>query len=217
MRLLIAAGLWCCVAITSSHQFMMSADGAAAEVDLDMTRVDVAALAALRGSALLQALRSHPAAATIHQKRQLTKAVYDVVLKGWKGESRYRNTIARHLVADVHAMFRVGFADIVASSKPGAVSIDAFNRLNSGLLQHHSHEDAMLFPMLQKQFPGTGAEFEILERDHAHLVAVEKSIAKSQGRHEGSFAALVEFTSALEDHLCREEILLVPMLMEARL
>jgi hypothetical protein len=52
-------------------------------------------------------------------------------------------------------------------------------------------------------------EIDILERDHQALVDLEDKII-----NENDYSALLEFVSALNDHLNREEMLTVPFLMD---
>jgi Holliday junction resolvase-like predicted endonuclease len=52
-------------------------------------------------------------------------------------------------------------------------------------------------------------EIDILERDHKALVDLENKII-----HENDYSALLEFVSALNDHLNREEMLTIPFLMD---
>ena len=110
-------------------------------------------------------------------------------------------------------MFRRAFESLVdaaANPKAAKSQVDAstFKRYNESLHGHHGNEDAAWFPRLKRLHPEFAAEIDILERDHAALVALEARIG------DGDYTALQEFVAALSDHLNREEMISVPFLMD---
>jgi hemerythrin-like domain-containing protein len=143
----------------------------------------------------------------VQERRETTQHVYDMRMRIFSKKPTYRSSMAHHLVEEVHPMFRNGFERVLNGSSEGKVKIAQFAEINLGLHHHHGAEDEQLFPQLRKQFPKIGSELDVLENDHANLVKLEKDIKS------GSYTALVEFVAALNDHLNREEMLLVPCLL----
>ncbi len=143
----------------------------------------------------------------ITERREITQKVYDIKMRLYSNKAGYRHSMAHHLVEEVHPMFRNAFDKVLRSSKEGDVKISQFEKVNRGLHNHHEGEDAHWFPQLKRENPKIGSELAILEQDHANLVAMENEIKR------GSYTALVEFIAALNDHLIREEMLIVPILL----
>jgi hypothetical protein len=146
--------------------------------------------------------------ANISERREVTQHVYDMKMYNFRQKANYRHSMAHHLVEEVHPMFRNAFESVYKKSKEGDVKVSEFRQVNRGLHNHHGGEDQSWFPMLREQHPKIGAELDILESDHAALVAMENEV------NRGSYAALTEFIAALNDHLNREEMLLVPYLLK---
>lgn len=170
-----------------------------------------ASLAALDGPALFAALRRAGEGTTAAARRDVTSRVRAHKLLAWRAAPSFQG-MARHLVDDVHPIFREGFGDVLAASRArGAVDAAAFRRVNGSLHHHHENEDAMWFPRLRARHPELAGEVDVLEADHAALVRLEPTIA---GGGAGALAALEEFVAALEDHLNREEMLTLPALMD---
>ena len=170
-----------------------------------------AAIAALEGPALFAALRAVIGDRAL--RRDVTARVHALQLRAWRALPAF-DGMARHLVEDVHPMFRDGFADVLAraqrtGSGRGGGDVAAFRRINSSLHGHHGHEDADWFPRLRHAHPKLAPEVDVLESDHAALVALEAHIVERR-----DLDALVEFVAALGDHLNREEMLTVPALMD---
>ena len=164
------------------------------------------ALARLSGAPLLVALR-----AALHSSeeegRELTRRVRALQLQQWQRQTGWSG-MARHLVEDVHPIFRRGFADILkASARKGAVDVRAFERANEQLRGHHHTEDEAWFPRLRSLHADLKAQVKLLESDHRALVALEAAV------RGGSMEALQSFVSSLETHLDMEEMLTVPLLM----
>lgn len=160
----------------------------------------------LESVSLFAALRN--AADDLNTRRELTQQVYTWKLTQWKSDSRYAQSMARHLVEDIHCGFRGAFVEVLNQSSKDQINLKQFLRVNSSLHHHHSIEDKWWFPRMMQQFPEIADEIRILEADHQHLVSLEHAIAS------GDYAALQEFIAALNDHLNREEMLTVPLLME---
>lgn len=162
-------------------------------------------LAKIDNSELFFELRS---IADVTERREITQQVYDMKMRVYSGKAAYRSSMAHHLVEEVHPMFRNAFDKVLRKSSEGDVKVSEFDRVNRGLHNHHGGEDDWWFPVLRRKHPNICAELDILESDHQALVAMEASIK------QGSYSALVEFVSALNDHLNREEMLLVPCLLK---
>lgn len=141
-------------------------------------------------------------------RRAVTQQVYELQKNTWKSLPNYNSTMARHLVQDVHPMFRKGFDRVVQKSSEEKVDIQGFIRVNDSLHGHHGIEDSYWFPNLRRAHPEIIEELDILESEHKRLVQLEKDICA------GQLAALQEFVGLLNDHLNREEMLTVPFLMD---
>ena len=146
------------------------------------------------------------------ERRTTTGTVHAAHLKVWEKSPKWKG-MAQHLVKDVHAMFRRGFESLVdpdANPKAarGLVDVPSFQRVNESLHGHHGNEDRAWFPRLRRLHREFDAEIDILEADHARLVALEAAILK------GDYKALQEFVAQLSDHLNREELISVPFLMD---
>lgn len=153
---------------------------------------------------LFERLKSIP---DLSERRQVTLEVYNERMKKFRKSPRYRSTMAQHLVDEVHPVFRRGFTKVLAASKDDKVNIDQFNHLNNNLHHHHELEDQMWFPQLRRQYREIRSGLDVLEADHVELVRMESEI------RSGSHSALVEFVAALNDHLNREELLIIPCLI----
>ena len=163
------------------------------------------ALAALDGAPLFAALR---AIADDGTRRDVTARVHAAKLRAWRASPRFAG-MAAHLVDDIHPVFRRGFADVLARSRrDSAVAVAAFAGVNEGLHGHHSLEDASLFPRLRRAHPELARDVDALEADHAELVRLQSRVVS------GDLPALQAFVASLEDHLNREEMLLLPALMD---
>jgi hypothetical protein len=165
--------------------------------------VEIRKLAKQEYSELFLNLRS---ITDVQERRAMTQSVYDMKMRIMRKKTAYRGD-AKHLVEDVHPMFRKGFDKVLKSSSEGNVKIAKFNEINRILHNHHGGEDDHWFPKLKREFPEMSTELNILESEHTELVKLEKDIKN------GSYVALVEFVAALNDHLNREELLTVPCLM----
>ncbi len=145
----------------------------------------------------------------VQERRETTQHVYDMRMRIFSKKPSFRSSMAHHLVEEVHPMFRNGFDRVLKGSSEGKVKIAQFSEINRSLHHHHGAEDEQFFPQLRRQFPKIGPELDVLENDHANLVKLEGDIKG------GSYTALVEFVAALNDHLNREEMLIVPCLLSS--
>jgi iron-sulfur cluster repair protein YtfE (RIC family) len=141
-------------------------------------------------------------------RRTLTAEVYALHRSSWETHQNWRTTLAQHLVKDVHPMFRDGFTKVLRGSEAaGAVDRAYFSSLNINLHSHHWIEDREVFPLMRSDHPEIAAEMDILEQDHKGLRTLEAAI------EAGDLAALREFVATLDDHLNREEMLLLPCIL----
>ena len=154
--------------------------------------------------------------------RAATNERYAAALQQWKRDASFGG-MARHLVEDVHGTFRQNFhllkreaakaraADTVLPEK-AAKLFQKFRTCVSQLEHHHQAEDQIFFPQFRRQNPSSAPEFDVLESDHKQLHPLETVVMDANASMTDRLDALVEFVDFLEDHLRREEMLLVPML-----
>ena len=154
--------------------------------------------------------------------RAATNERYAIALAQWKRDSSFSG-MARHLVEDVHGTFRQNFhalkreaskaraAEAVVAEK-AAKLFHRFKMCVSQLEHHHQAEDQLFFPQFRQQVPSSGPDFDILENDHKQLHPLETLVMDLKAPINDRLDAIVEFVDFLEDHLRREEMLLVPML-----
>merc|ERR1711916_70935 len=167
---------------------------------MDNIGADVETLAKLETVPLLAALRKIK---TADERRRVTREVHASKMAQWRQHDNWSFGMARHLVEDVHVAFRDGFARV-----RDAKDVKLFERWNSSLHHHHSLEDRSLFPARRKQHPELVPEVDILEKDHAQLVKIEKEVGRGHAEQIETFVAL------LLDHLDREELITVPVFLQ---
>ena len=155
---------------------------------------------------MLAALRTFE---DVKARRKITKQVHGIRMALWRKDFRFNQTMARHLVEDVHGGFRQAFDQIVQYSTPKLVRVKDFKSVNNNLHHHHGNEDRAWFPSLRKRHVHLKKEIDILEKDHKYLVSLETRIVENS-----EYDALVEFVDALSDHLDREEMITIPYLMD---
>ena len=160
-------------------------------------------------------------------RREQDASRYRAARQAWEQDPKYTGrSLARHLVEDVHEHFRKSFRQVLAmvddrraEGKSVLVSAEIVNALRwrlRGLLNHHNGEDQHFFPTIRQRFPEAVPEVDILERDHQRLHPLEDVVLGSDGTHpsdEIRLAALYEFNAFLNDHLNREEMLVVPLML----
>ena len=160
-------------------------------------------------------------------KRAATKIEYTAALARWRKHPRYNTTIARHFVEDVHMWFRTSFAQLASdirsevgddlkSLKPAwfeKTVLTYFRRSLSNLEGHHNAEDQSIFPRVHRKYPETAEVCEELERDHQLLHPLEDIAFNPKYDIEMRANAVIEFSNFLDDHLRREEMMLVPLFL----
>ncbi|MBG0818542.1 nitroreductase/quinone reductase family protein [Planomonospora sp. ID82291] len=121
----------------------------------------------------------------------------------------------------IHDAFRRELALIrreVAASGPGLGAQLRVNCLTlcRGLHQHHTHEDAGMFPALAAQHPGLAPVLERLDREHqkiADLLEELQRVLSGEGADPKTVLSEVErLADELEAHLDYEEEQLIPIL-----
>jgi hypothetical protein len=153
---------------------------------------------------------SNPWKVSTPEERAFVKQTYDNELAKWRRHSKYSLTLTRHFIEDAHLSFRRAFQSVVNRFKETKqVDRATFRRILQSLAHHHQAEDEHYFPLQVQKYPETKEAFEYLELDHQHLHPLEEKVLK-----HGDGAALVEFVDFLCDHLNREEMLLVPFMLE---
>ena len=166
--------------------------------------------------------------AEVLEQRERDAARYNESRQEWERQWRLSGrSLARHLVEDVHDHHRRGFAQVIAMveerktrGEETVVSADVVRSLRwrvQGLQGHHSLEDASFFPLVKQRFPDRALEVDVLEGDHQRLHPLEDVVLDSDGTHpsdEIRLAALQEFIAFLNDHLNREEMLTVPLMLQ---
>ena len=150
--------------------------------------------------------------ATNRDERQAMLAVYQDAKAGWRKHAAYRRTMAHHFVEEVHVMFRQGFLGVVRDYEATKrVDVGRFRQWLRNLEGHHRGEDEMFFPAMWQQTPEVRPYFTHLSLDHQHLHPLERKVLES-----GDAEALKEFVNFLEDHLNREEMVVVPLLLSGK-
>ena len=140
--------------------------------------------------------------------RQQSQALYEAALLQWKRHPSYRSSwMTHHLVEEVHMHFRVMFRRVLArSAVKGSLDIAAFQDAWRSLHGHHTTEDEWLFPKMVRDMPDLKAQFDFLEEDHKYLHPLRERIVRDK---DG--AALEKLVAFLDDHLNREEMIVVPI------
>ena len=156
-------------------------------------------------TAAAAAAKWHPATPA---ERAATEVQYAGCVAAWGRDPQYRKGIAHHLVAEVHPMFRRAFAACVDGYRAsGKVDVRRFQQCCRSLQGHHEGEDQIYFPRTARSRPDLAADLDYLSLDHQHLHPLERRAMAGDGE------ALVEFVSFLDDHLNREEMIIVPILL----
>jgi iron-sulfur cluster repair protein YtfE (RIC family) len=177
--------------------------------------------------------------AEILKQREETLVVYQKTRAGWEADrAMYTpHSLVRHFLEDVHGHFRRSFqqvGEMVRSNRKevadgtatvGLVTPDvqkAFAWRVRNLLNHHTGEDRHFFPIVVQFEPSLKNDMKRLEDDHQKLHPLEDIVLDRVRLPAGAapitdvdrVAALEEFLSFLEDHLNREEMLLVPFMVK---
>jgi len=132
-------------------------------------------------------------------------------------------------MADIHRMFRAGFAEgpalvrAVANHDAAQADIvgDHLAMLSHGLHSHHEGEDSLLWDRLESRAPGCAVHVARMKEQHAemlvHLAALDESLPAWRARGHTSaagpvLAALDGVNAALALHLPDEEKNIVPVM-----
>lgn len=145
------------------------------------------------------------------EKRTITNQVYELKVAKWKNSKRFRKSIAGFLFHGIHQPLRESFDEIIMLSPAPTVNVALFTRANNSLHHHHGFVDASVFPKLRQMNQTVSIELDILAKDLAGLVALQQRIIAGHDHR-----TLVEYVAALNDHLNRKEMLIVPLLIDGR-
>lgn len=170
-----------------------------------------ATTAALTVPEAIVALHNSKHHITTADERQMVQSVHGEQVSSWRAHRRYSSTLTRHFLEDVHAYFRAAFQQVLSQAEKNnkTVNVPLFRRAVDNLTGHHRMEDMHVFPMFASHYPEMSSHFSFLEEDHTYLHPLEERVFKN-----GDFDALKEFVEFLIDHLNREEMVLVPMMLE---
>jgi hemerythrin superfamily protein len=137
--------------------------------------------------------------------------------EAWAGHANFNGPASTLLM--IHGQFRLAAERLVflLENEPDvdlARAARAFMPLAQTLHHHHHAEEMMLFPVVKRR---TGAFPENLVTDHEALTkaidAVEAGLSRGS-RHEHAKEVVAAFRRILDDHLDREELLVIPVLLE---
>lgn len=125
---------------------------------------------------------------------------WEVASAEWKQQPEW-DGMARHLVEDIHRGFRNKFEQARKDAK-------LFSRMCGHLHGHHSLEDSMFFPAVVRAHPSAKEKISLLEQDHVEISLLEQRI------ENGEEELIGEFVDLLIDHLNREEMIVIPLLLQ---
>ena len=111
------------------------------------------------------------------------------------------------MLLGIHDQFR-RVAEHLLTLEAGARTARTFGPLASVLHHHHHAEERMLFPLVEHK---TGTAPARLVSDHEELTAAIAAVETSYTKD-----AVARFERVLRDHLAREELLVVPVLLSLR-
>ena len=146
------------------------------------------------------------------ERREMTRQVHQAKLNDWRKHTRFNNSLAGFLVDGIHQPFREDFHDVIERSPAPTINVCLFTQVNNSLHHHYCFEESSIFPNLRRSDVKVAKELDILEKDYAGLVALERKIVTGDDR-----SALIEFVASLNDLLNRNEMLIIPLLMEDKL
>ena len=146
------------------------------------------------------------------ERREVTRNIHRLKMNVWRKHKKFNNSLAGFLVDGIHQPFRKDFHDVIKRSPAPTINVGLFTHVNSSLHHHHYFESSSIFPDLRRSDKRVAKELDILERDYAGLVALERKVVTGDDR-----SALLEFIAFLDDHLNRNEMLIIPLLMMDKL
>jgi hypothetical protein len=139
------------------------------------------------------------------------KAQYEQYLKTWQRDARWENVAS--MLFTTHNHFRSMASYILHSSKP---ALDDFEQLSIGTHYHHTLEDTHFFPQLQRKFNIDKNAMQKLEDDHAEVDVAEERVMTLSKQNEDTTQAMHEYIDLILTHMAREEMLLMPYLLQLR-
>ena len=145
----------------------------------------------------LEALEVHPAIAT-----SASRVVRQMRVVEWTRHPNFAGPAS--MLLGIHDQFRRA-AEHVASFDQREQIGRAFGPLSRALHHHHHAEEAMLFPLIERS---TGIAPTRLVSDHETLTDAITVVEEAPTKE-----ASARFARVLGDHLDREELLVVPVLL----
>ncbi|MFD0684708.1 nitroreductase/quinone reductase family protein [Actinomadura fibrosa] len=171
-----------------------------------------------RDAAFARAVESDPGWAAYEAKSGRTLPV--VVLVPVPGPPAVDGGPGGHLLA-VHDVFRRELELIRKEVAASGAALGAQLRVNclslcQGLSNHHTGEDTLLFPPLERDNPDLAEVMPVLREEHERIKALMDALGSVLAAPSPDPAALLpeveRLTAELEAHLDREEEALIPVL-----
>ncbi|WP_197358527.1 nitroreductase family deazaflavin-dependent oxidoreductase, partial [Streptomyces clavuligerus] len=172
-----------------------------------------------RDRAFARAVEAEPGWAEYQAKTERTLPV--VALDEIPGPPRVAAASVGEMLRAVHDGFRHEIGLIRAEIAAGGPALGAQLRINcltlcQGLGQHHTGEDAMMFPALAGRDPGLAPVLDRLREEHeriADILAELQRVVSADGADRERVAREVDrLADELEGHLRYEEEQLIPLL-----
>jgi len=151
-------------------------------------------------SEALDAMAVHPAIAS-----SVTRVVRSARVAGWLTHPNISGPASMLLA--IHDRFRRAAEYLLTLERPDQIA-RAFAPLARVLHHHHRAEEVMLFPFIERH---TGVAPTRLVSDHEELTASIAAVEMAPTK-----ATVVRFERVLCDHLAREELQIVPVLLSLR-
>lgn len=148
----------------------------------------------------------------IPEKRYITNKVYEIKVAKWKSNEKFSKSVAAFLYHGIHQPLRESFQDVLLLSPISTVNVASFNSANISVHHHHNFVDAAVFPKLRQINDTVSTELDFLAKDLAGLVALQHRIITRRDHK-----TLIEYIEALNDHLNRKEMLVVPLLIDGHI
>jgi hypothetical protein len=153
--------------------------------------------------------------------RDATRRLHERELARWRRHPLYRGSDGARLVDSIHGWIRRRFdlilldlakQEVTAPQVSPRVRPEQYRLLSAFLHHHHKVEDRKVFPAFLKKQPDMQRALAWLDSDHAHLQPFDHSVRK-----DGSAQAFREYYDFVDVHLNREELLIVPLVLNGRL
>jgi hypothetical protein len=136
---------------------------------------------------------------------------YEAQLKTWQQNPNWNRSAG--VLFHFHSGFRGGAYQILKSDNPTRRS---FEQMTAHIHFHHTIEDEEFFPGLQRKFNIDKKAIEKLEKDHVTIGNKEKEVHDILYKKENATQAMHEYADLLLTHLAKEEMLLMPFLLQMR-